>query len=90
MSVSLSQNLATWIAIVTGVAAIIGGYTDFMSHFNQIDTKLNELEKQVEKMDGKLDINANRWAAHFDLWGESIRNRGDERGVDVHVFEEQQ
>ena len=89
MSVNLPQNLATWIAIIGGVVSFVVAYADFVSHFNSIDTKLKELEQKVEGMDNKLDINANRWAAHFDLWGESIRNRGDERGVDVHVFEEQ-
>lgn len=89
----MSVNLQTAVSVIGAVgtiAILVGAYADFVSHFNQIDAKLNELEKQVEQMDGKLDINANRWAAHFDLWGESIRNRGNERGVDVHVFEEQQ
>ena len=89
MSVNL-QTVVSVIGAVGTVVILVSAYADFVSHFNQIDAKLNELEKQVEKMDGKLDINANRWAAHFDLWGESIRNRGNERGVDVHVFEEQQ
>ena len=78
------------VTIGGGIVSFVVAYGEFVSHFNQIDAKLNELEQKVEKMDGKLDVNANRWAAHFDLWGESIRNRGNERGVDVHVFEEQQ
>lgn len=88
MSVNL-QTVVSVIGAVGTVVILVSAYADFVSHFNEIDTKLNDLEKQVEKMDGKLDVNANRWAAHFDLWGESIRNRGNERGVDVHVFEEQ-
>lgn len=88
MSVNL-QTVVSVIGAVGTIAILVSAYADFVSHFNEIDTKLNDLEKKVEKMDGKLDINANRWAAHFDLWGESIRNRGNERGVDVHVFEEQ-
>jgi hypothetical protein len=87
MSVNL-QTVVSVIGAVGTVVILVSAYADFVSHFNEIDTKLNDLEKQVEKMDGKLDVNANRWAAHFDLWGESIRNRGNERGVDVHVFEE--
>lgn len=88
MSINL-QTVVSVIGAVGTVVILVSAYADFVSHFNEIDTKLNDLEKQVEKMDGKLDVNANRWAAHFDLWGESIRNRGNERGVDVHVFEEQ-
>lgn len=80
-------------AVTTGIVSIFSAYGEVVSHFHDIDVKLSSLEEKVEnvergldEIDNKLEINNRRWAVHFKLWGESIERQGADTGVSTDVL----
>ena len=96
----MSAELGKHMTIITGVIAIIGalfasveGYRAFLNRIDELHDQIarleeveEQLEEQVERMDYRLNIHSNRWAAHYGLWGDSIERKSRETGIDVRAL----
>ncbi len=80
--VTLFGLLSTWAAGVW----FMSGLENRIGRLEDIGEWQKSVEVRLKETTNKININNNRWAAHYGLWGESIEKKGVERGVNTDIL----